>query len=318
MCSAEDWSGSTIRDVMWRVHSSHGRGDFGFSWFRWSWFRWSSVILIIALAGLCSTRLAGQATRGSASKEPGSLIHSSLPPIPDDRVTGPDTGIVFSVAPDESCFLWPLTGVRAPTAGVASLDVPGQARKDFQRACKAANDRRLAKAEEQLRRALQADAQYPAAWLLLGQVLKAEQKPDDARQACAQALKVDPNYLPAGLCLAELCAIEQKWAEMLRLANASIALDPANNFHGYFYAAGAYFGLRRLPEAEKNALRAAEIDKDQREPRTHFLLAQIYEMQHKPDAEAAQLREYLKSATDPQDVAMVKKYLADLRENPRK
>ncbi len=65
-------------------------------------------------------------------------------------------------------------------------------------------------------------------------------------------------------------------------------------------------------------MRAVEIDKDQREPRTHFLLAQIYEMQHKPEAEAAQLREYLKSATDPQDVAMVKKYLADLGQSPRK
>ncbi len=105
---------------------------------------------------------------------------------------------------------------------------------------------------------------------------------------------------------------------MLRLANASIALDPVNNFHAYFYAAGAYFGLHRLPDAEKNALRAVEIDKDQREPRTHFLLAQIYEMQHKPEAEAAQLREYLKSATDPQDVAMVKKYLADLSQSSKK
>jgi len=299
---------------MWSVQSSHGRDDFGVSW-----YRWSRSVLIIALMALCTTRLVGQATRGSASKEPGSLIHSSLPPIPDDRVTGPaDTAAVFSVATDESCFMWPLTGVRPPAERVPSLQVPGQARKDFQRACKATNDRRLTKAEEHLRRALQADAQYPAAWLLLGQVLKAQQKPNDAREACAQALKVDPNYLPADLCLADLCAMEQRWDEMLRFANASIALDPANNFHAYFYAAGAYFGLHRLPDAEKNALRAAEIDKGQREPRTHFLLAQIYEMQHKPDAEAAQLREYLKSATDPQDVAMVKKYLADLTEMPRK
>ena len=298
---------------MWRVRTSHGRGDFGLSR-----LRWSTLALIIAPMALCATDLLGQATRGSATNAPGSLIHSPLPPIPDDRVTAPDTAAVFSVADDESCFMWPLTGVRAPTEGFASLKVPGQARKDFQRACKAANDRRLTKAEEHLRRALQADAQYPAAWLLLGQVLKAQQKPEGAREACAQALKVDPNYLPASLCLADLSAIEQKWEGMLRYANASIALDPANNFHAYFYAAGAYFGLHRLPEAEKNALRAAEIDKGQREPRTHFLLAQIYEMQHKPDAEAAELREYLKSATDPQDVAMVKKYLADLRENSRK
>ena len=130
--------------------------------------------------------------------------------------------------------------------------------------------------------------------------------------------RADPTYLPADLCLADLCAIEQRWQDMLRFANASIALDPANNFHAYFYAAGAYYGLHQLPEAETNALKAAEIDKDQREPRTHFLLAQIYELQHEPDAEAAQLREYLKSATDPQDVAMVKKYLADLTGRPRK
>jgi len=125
-------------------------------------------------------------------------------------------------------------------------------------------------------------------------------------------LKVDPNYLPADLCLADLCAIEQRWDEMLRFANAAITLDPANDPHAYFYLAGAYYGLHQLSEAEKNALRAAEIDKTTREPRAHFLLAQIYEIERKPDAEAAQLREYLKSASDPQDVAMVKKYLADL------
>jgi Transposase DDE domain len=37
-----------------------------------------------------------------------------------------------------------------------------------------------------------------------------------------------------------------------------------------------------------------------------------------PEAEAAQLQEYLKSATDPQEVAMVKKYLAELAGNRRK
>jgi tetratricopeptide (TPR) repeat protein len=275
-------------------------------------------VQIIALMALCTTRFMGQANHGSATKEAGSMIHSPLPSIPDDRVTGPNAAAVSSVVADESCFMWPLTGVRSPTEGIASLDVPSRARKDFQRACKAANDRRLPKAEEHLRRALQTDAKYLAAWVLMGQVLKAEQRPEDARGACSQALKVDPNYLPAGLCLADICAIEQRWEEMLRVANASIALDPANNFHAYFYSAGAYVGLHRLPEAEKNALRAAEIDKDEREPRTHFLLAQIYEMQHKPDAEAAQLQEYLKSATDPQDVAMVKKYLANLAGKPTK
>lgn len=59
-------------------------------------------------------------------------------------------------------------------------------------------------------------------------------------------------------------------------------------------------------------MKAVEMDKAEREPRTHLLLAQIYEVEHKPEAEAEQLRAYLKSVNDPEQVAMVKKYLANL------
>ena len=76
--------------------------------------------------------------------------------------------------------------------------------------------------------------------------------------------------------------------------------------------------MHRLPQSEKSALKAVEVDKTKREPRVHFLLAQIYEIEGKPDAEAAQLQEYLKSATDPQDVTMVTKYMADLAASHRK
>jgi tetratricopeptide (TPR) repeat protein len=271
--------------------------------------------VICVVAALWSALLFAQANHGSATKEPGSLIHSPLPQVPDDRVTGPDREAPPPVAADESCFLWPLTGTRSSTAGVASLQVPGPARKDFQRACSAAGEKELGKAEEHLRKALHADGQYPAAWVLLGQVLKAEQKAEDARNACAQALRADPNYIAADLCLADLSAIEHQWDDMLRYADTAVALDPTNDPHAYFYTAGAYFGLHRLHEAENSALKAIEIDKANREPRAHFLLAQIYEIERKPDAEAEQLKEYLKSATDPQEVAMVKKYLAQLTEN---
>lgn len=271
-----------------------------------------ALAVTCAVSLLWSFPVCGQANHGSAIKEPGSLIKSPLPHVPDDRVTGPDKDAPPVIAPDESCFMWPLTGTRSPTSGVSSLGVRGQTRRDFQRACTAAGDKKLGKAEGYLRKALRTDEKYPAAWVLLGQISKAQQKLEDAYNACSQALRVEPNYLPANLCLADLSAAGQRWEEMLRFANAAITLDPANDPHGYFYAAGAYFGLRRLPEAERSALRAVEIDKSNREPRSHFLLAQIYEIQHKPDAEAVQLQQYLNAATDPQDVAMVKKYLDDL------
>jgi tetratricopeptide (TPR) repeat protein len=271
------------------------------------------------MAALWAAPVAAQATRASLGDHGfGYDFHNAVPSIPDDRVKVPDSVPPPTNTPgDESCFMPPLTGIRSPTAGVASLEVPGPARKDFQRGGSAASHNKLAKAEEHLRKALEEDAQYPAAWVLLGQVLKAQQKPDDARNACSQALKVDDGYVAADLCLADLYAVEQKWEDMLRFANSAVALDPANNPHAYFYAAGGYLGLHRLAEAEKSALKAAEIDKTNREPRTHFLLAQIYEVERKPDAEAAQLEEYLKSVSNPQEKVMVKKYLADLKGNPK-
>jgi tetratricopeptide (TPR) repeat protein len=275
-------------------------------------------VLTFILAALCAAPLAAaQVSHGSLGDHGyGYDFHNIVPSVPDDRVK-----VLSSVPPvttdngDESCFMPPLTGIRSRTTGVASLKAPGEARKDFRHACTAARHKNLAKAQEELRKSLHEDAQYPAAWVLLGQVLKAQQNPDDARKACSRALEVEPDYLPADLCLADLCAVQQRWEEMLHFANSAVALDPANDPHAYFYAAAAYFALHRLAEAETSALKAAEADKARSEPRTHFLLAQIYEIERKPDAEAVQLQEYLKSATDPQEVAMVKKYLAELAEN---
>jgi tetratricopeptide (TPR) repeat protein len=273
-------------------------------------------VLICVTAAFWVPQLAAQATRASLGDHGfGYDFHNIVPSVPDERVKLPEAGAPpITSDGDESCFLSPLTGVRSPTTGVASLKVPGSARKDYQHACSASR-KSLPKAEADLRKTLHEDAQYPAAWVLLGQVLKAQQKPDDARDACSQALTVDSNYLPADLCLADLSAVGQRWEEMLRYANAAVTLDPANDPNAYFYSAAAYLALHRLSEAEANALKALEVDKTRREPRTHFLLAQIYESECKPDAEAAQLQEYLKSATDPGEVSMVKKYLADLTGN---
>jgi hypothetical protein len=85
----------------------------------------------------------------------------------------------------------------------------------------------------------------------------------------------------------------------------------------YDYHAAANFNLHNLPAAEKSALRAAEIDKSNTDPRVHFLLAQIYEAKGDRAGEAAQLREYLKYASDPKDVAMVKQFLSELDKPPK-
>jgi len=201
---------------------------------------------------------------------------------------------------------------------MANLQAAAKAKKEYGAACAALKDGKIGEAEEHLRRAVQRDPKYPAAWVTLGQILAARQKPEEARDACSQALTADPGYLPPYLCLTDIAVRTQEWDQALQLSSRALELEPTNNAVAYGYNAAANLNLHKLSEAEKGALRALEIDKNNNDPRVHFLLAQIYEAKGDPAKEAAQLREYLKFVTDPADMAMVKQYLSQLEEQLNK
>jgi tetratricopeptide (TPR) repeat protein len=193
----------------------------------------------------------------------------------------------------------------------ANLQAPAKAKKEYSAACASLKDQKYDAAEDHLRKALKQEPHFLAAWVTLGQLLAGRQRSDEARTACSQALSVDPGYLPPYLCLTDIAARSEAWDEALQLSARALELEPRNDFIAYGYNAAAYLNLHKLPEAERSALRALEIDKNNADPRVHFLLAQIYEAKKDLVNEAAQLREYLKFA-DSADAAMVNQVLADL------
>jgi hypothetical protein len=216
------------------------------------------------------------------------------------------------IAKEENCFLPPLNGVRGATVELSNLQIAAKAKREYEDGCTALRNKRAADAENHLRKAVKQYPRYSAAWVLLGQTLQAQQKTDEAREACSQPVTSDSNYRPAYFCLADIAARSQHWDEVLKYSNRALELDPSSDAVGYAYNAAANLNLHNLPQAEKSALRAADLDKNNADPRIHFLLAQIYEAKGDRAGEAAQLREYLKYASDPADVAMVKSYLAEL------
>ena len=135
---------------------------------------------------------------------------------------------------------------------------------------------------------------------------------DEARSACFQGTVAEPRYVPAFLCLADIAARAHAWDEVLKLSGRAIELDPSANAVAYEYHAAANLNLHNLAGAEKSGLRAVAIDKDHREPRVHFVLAQIYEAKGDDANEAVQLREYLKYSGSADDIAMVEQYLSKL------
>jgi tetratricopeptide (TPR) repeat protein len=278
----------------------------------------------LCAAGLILNLVPALAWQGGGSRtapSPPQAPAASQPQVPNTPPTVFDQNRVImdsnsrpassKVAKEDNCFLPPLNGLRH-TVGVADLQVPAKAQREYADGCAALRNNKVIEAENHLRKAVKQSPKYLTAWVVLGQVLAAQQKTEEAHDACSRAADADSNYLPAYLCLADISARSQNWDEVLKLSTRALEIDPTTDPVAYDYNAAAHFNLKHLPEAEKSALRAAEIDKTNADPRVHFLLAQIYEAKGDRAAEAAQLREYLKYASDPNDVAMVKQYLSEL------
>jgi tetratricopeptide (TPR) repeat protein len=119
--------------------------------------------------------------------------------------------------------------------------------------------------------------------------------------------------LPAYLCLADIAARAHAWNEVLRFSDRALELDPAQDILAYEYNAAAHLNLHHLTEAEKSGLRAVDIDKNHREPRALFVIAQIYEAKGDTEREINQLREYVDYADNAQDMAVIQALLLSLK-----
>jgi hypothetical protein len=275
-----------------------------------------TLVLIFCAADACAQQHGG--SRGA----PQSVPQPPAPPVSATkfdqakRALDSDANVAAGKdAKENNCFLPPLNGLRTGTVGIADLQVPEKARNEYDHGCSALRNKNMAEAEKHLRNAVKQYQKYAAAWVMLGQLLEAEQKTEQARDACSQPIAGGSHYLPAFLCLADISARLQNWGDVLKLSTRVLDIDPTTNAVGYAYNAAANFNLHNLSKAEESALKAVQIDRSNSDPRVHFLLAQIYEAKGDGPNEANQLREYLKYATDPNDVAMIKSYLSNLEQS---
>jgi len=236
-----------------------------------------------------------------------------LDTILPDGLHSDDTGRIIDA---ESCNSWTESGIHSPTVSATRLAVPGKATSEYQKGCGAFKSKKLPNAEEHLRKAIEVYPVYPAAWVVLGQVLASEQKNDDAKVACAKAEAFDPGYVAAYLCLAEFAAIDGDWTTLAKLSDQALAIDPIGNPYSLYYAADAGLHFNQLTQAEMHAQAAVKLDEWHHLPELHILLAQIYLAAGNVAGEAAQLREYLKLAGNSAEASKARGLLAKLEAQP--
>ena len=278
------------------------------SWKQGALWALALAFLALPLHAQVKTRAEVGPSGGPVCATPGACatpMVGDLPPLMKPEVVN-----------DEKCLPWNLAAMQITASTVKALKVPSKARGEYEKACIASQKKNLDVAEQHLRRAIGTFKDYSAAWVLLGVVLDQEHKAQEGRDACSQVTTIDAKYFPAYLCLAEFSARNQEWQRLLELADAALSLNPENDGYAHYYRAMAYFYLNNLPDAQKNALQAAEIDLNHNYLPLYFLLAQIYAAQGDKGAAAAELRMALKNQNDPAQEVVAKRYLAKLEAAP--
>ncbi len=214
---------------------------------------------------------------------------------------------------DDSCLPWDLSSVRGASVSAIRLAVPSKARGQYEKACGALKKNKLSEAEQHFRDAIQKYPKYPAAWVMLGQVLEDQQKMTEAHDACSQSIKVDPTYLPPYLCLAGLLDREKQWNDLLTWSDRFGCMNLGGGMYSNYYRGLSLLHLRKLPEAQKSITAAIAIDSEHHQPHLYFLLAQIYGEQGDVDGAAAQIEQFVKYSRSQKDKDSAKEYLAELQ-----
>jgi len=200
------------------------------------------------------------------------------------------------------------------SVSVTSLQAPPAAAKEYEKGLENLKKEKPADAEKHLAKATQMYDRYAAAWLLLGEVQQNEHKLDDARESYLRASTADPKYAPPYVRLAQLAAVNKQWAQVIEYSDKVIELNPTAYPVVYYYSAAASFNSGKLADAEKAALRAAELDTQHKEPRIELLLGRIYAAKGNYAVAAQHLRVFVGLVPEGEQSERAKTDLAKMEE----
>lgn len=196
------------------------------------------------------------------------------------------------------------------TVSVARLGhkVPGKARKEFDKAVKAAEKNDSQKAIEHLKKAIEIDPDFMEAYNNLGARYLRINQPAEAAVQLERAVQLDGSSSQAHSNLAIAYLMLQRFDEAEREAREAVTLDSTSNSARYVLGMALAAQNRDSQEAVLNLDAAArEI------PKARLTAAQVLARDGQRAAAAAELRKYLDSGHG-ENREEVQEWLAELEE----
>ena len=198
------------------------------------------------------------------------------------------------------------------TVSATALNAPEPAKKAYGKGVEAMTDEKWAAAQKNFEKAVGIDPDYAPAWSDLGQVLKEQSKPDEARAAWEKAVQADPKYLKPYIQLTELDLEQKRPEDAIAIGGRAIALNPQEFPELYFYYAAANFNLKHYDEAERTVRRAIDLDSAHEVPRAEVLLGSVLIAKGDRSGALQHFRKYLEIVPKAQDADQIKRAIAQL------
>jgi TolA-binding protein len=241
------------------------------------------------------------------------------------RVTGPgfeEAYISFRIEPMEFTHAESVRVRASPTGtgaggspvavSVPSFNIPGKARKEFEKGNDAARKRDFAEAVKHYQKAVEIYPQFAAAENNLGFICLQTQDYACAREALEKAVSIDPHLARALLNLGRLKSIEKNFGEAESLFQRTLALEPKNP-EALTFIAQTELALRKYPDAILYAQRVHLLSHE-RFAVAHLIAAQAFELQQKLQEAVAEFDMFLREAPKDPRASAVRQESAQLKQ----
>ena len=201
-------------------------------------------------------------------------------------------------------------GGEGNSISVTSLRAPDKAKNEYQKALESYDRKKYSDVEKHLAKALDLYPQYATAWELRGREQQHQQQDAEAIKSYESAIAADDKFVGPYVKLAALKSAKGDWAEVLRLTDRAVQLDPTNYPDAWLLNGAAHYNLKQFPEAERATIKAVNLDKEHRFPRAELLMGSLFQMKGNNAAAAEHYRNFVKLEPQSPEAQKLNDFLA--------
>jgi len=183
--------------------------------------------------------------------------------------------------------------VKGATVSLTTMSAPKEARQAYEKALKAAQNKKPEEEGKELEKAVRIYPHFAAAWSMLGDLRQQQNQIEEARTAYQQSLAADPQYVNPVYGLALIAVQDKNWEEAARLSAQVAAMNAYAFPTAYFYNAAANYYLNRFEPAEESARKYKKLDVEHKHPDVALLLSNLLSQKNDFAGAAQQIRDYL-------------------------